>query len=50
NLSNETFIIKDGDRICQMIISKHEHISWNEVEFLTDTDRGTGGFGHTGKH
>ena len=48
NLSNEEFIVKDGERICQMIISKHETISWEEVEILEDTDRGSGGFGHTG--
>lgn len=49
NLSDKNFEIKDGERICQMIISKHETISWKEVEILTDTERGTGGFGHTGK-
>ncbi len=48
NLSNEKFIVKDGERICQMIISKHETISWDEVEVLDDTERGSGGFGHTG--
>ncbi len=48
NLSNEEFIVKDGERICQMIISKHETISWDEVEVLDDTERGSGGFGHTG--
>ena len=48
NLSNEEFIVKDGERICQMIISKHETISWEEVEILGDTTRGAGGFGHTG--
>lgn len=50
NLSSEDFIITDGERIAQMIISKHEHISWNEVNILNDTSRGTGGFGHTGKN
>lgn len=49
NLSNEEFVVKDGERICQMIISKHEHIKWNEVDFLAVTERGEGGFGHTGK-
>jgi len=48
NLSNDEFIVKDGERICQMVISKHETISWEEVEILGDTKRGTGGFGHTG--
>jgi len=50
NLSNEDFIITDGERIAQMIISKHEHISWNQVDLLTSTERGAGGFGHTGKN
>lgn len=49
NLSNENFIIKDGERICQMVIAKHETISWEEVEILEETKRGAGGFGHTGK-
>ena len=49
NLSDENFVIKDGERICQMIISKHERAEWINVEMLGETDRGTGGFGHTGK-
>ena len=49
NLSNEDYIIQDGERICQMIISKHESIDWNEVKELNITERGFGGFGHTGK-
>lgn len=49
NLSNEDFIVEDGERICQMVISKHETVSWTEVEELDETKRGTGGFGHTGK-
>jgi dUTP pyrophosphatase len=49
NLSSEDFVIKDGERICQMIISKFEQISWEIVEDLEVTDRGAGGFGHTGK-
>jgi len=49
NFSNAPFLINDGDRICQMVISKHETISWNECEILDDTARGVGGFGHTGK-
>jgi len=48
NLSNEDFIINDGERICQMIISKHETVEWEQVEILDDTERGAGGFGHTG--
>ncbi len=49
NLSSEEFVIKDGERICQMIISKHETVKWEEVEILEQTERGAGGFGHTGK-
>ena len=48
NLSNEPFEIKNGDRICQMIISKYEKAELIEVEELSDTQRGSGGFGHTG--
>ncbi len=49
NLSNETFIIEDGERIAQMVIAKHENVVWEEVEMLNDSERGAGGFGHTGK-
>jgi len=49
NLSQDDFVIKNGERICQMIISKHETASWVEVEVLEETVRGAGGFGHTGK-
>lgn len=49
NLSDQPFEIKDGERICQMVIAKHEQISWLEVETLDDSTRGDGGFGHTGK-
>ncbi len=48
NLSNEPFIINNGDRIAQMVINKIEHIGWYVVDVLDETDRGTGGFGHTG--
>ena len=48
NLSNEDFIIKHGERIAQMVIAAHEQAEWIEVDELTDTERGTGGFGHTG--
>jgi dUTP pyrophosphatase len=48
NLSNEDFIVHDGERIAQMIISKHEKAEWNLVDELIETERGTGGFGHTG--
>lgn len=50
NLSNEEFVVNDGERICQMVISKHETISWQNVDILQDSTRGEGGFGHTGKH
>jgi len=50
NLSTEDFEIKDGERICQMVISAHAQAEWIEVEELNDTDRGAGGFGHTGKN
>jgi dUTP pyrophosphatase len=49
NLSKDDFVIKDGERICQMIIARHERAEWIEVEELKETDRGAGGFGHTGK-
>ena len=48
NLSNEPFTIQNGDRIAQMIIAKYEKISWNQVEELSETERGTGGFGSSG--
>ncbi|MCK4287727.1 MAG: dUTP diphosphatase [Bacteroidales bacterium] len=48
NLSNEDFIINDGERIAQMIISAHEKADWVEVSELIETKRGAGGFGHTG--
>lgn len=50
NLSSEDFEINDGERICQMVIASHERAEWIETEILSETDRGTGGFGHTGKH
>lgn len=48
NLSNQEVRIEDGERICQMVISKHESIEWQEVEVLEESQRGQGGFGHTG--
>lgn len=48
NLSNEDFLINDGERIAQLVIAKHERIQWNEVEILSETQRGSGGFGSTG--
>ena len=49
NLSEQVFTIHDGDRIAQMIISKHERVDWEVSEELLSTERGAGGFGHTGK-
>ncbi len=49
NLSNEPFVIEDGERICQMVIAAHDQAEWIEAEELSETDRGAGGFGHTGK-
>jgi dUTP pyrophosphatase len=48
NLSDIPFKLEPGERIAQMIIARFEHISWNEVETLSETERGEGGFGHTG--
>lgn len=49
NLGQEDFIIHSGDRICQMVIAKHETASLVEVDVISETERGSGGFGHTGK-
>ncbi|MNK18516.1 Deoxyuridine 5'-triphosphate nucleotidohydrolase [compost metagenome] len=49
NLSDTDFVVNNGDRIAQMVIAKHETIAWNTVEELSDTARGAGGYGHTGK-
>ena len=48
NLSNEDFTIENGERIAQLVIAKHERADWNEVEVLSETARGAGGFGSTG--
>lgn len=48
NLSNEDFTVENGERIAQMVIAKHERAEWEEVETLSETDRGEGGFGSTG--
>jgi dUTP pyrophosphatase len=50
NLSNEDFTVENGERIAQMVIAKHERAEWEEVENLSETDRGKGGFGSTGTH
>jgi dUTP pyrophosphatase len=49
NLSNEPFVIQDGERIAQIIFARCEQVSWEQVDNLDDTERGAGGFGHTGK-
>jgi dUTP pyrophosphatase len=48
NLSNEDFTINNGERIAQLVIAKHERSEWEQVEILSNTDRGSGGFGSTG--
>ncbi len=48
NLSDEDYLVQDGERIAQMIISAHEKAEWDQVEELQQTERGAGGFGHTG--
>jgi dUTP pyrophosphatase len=48
NLSNEDFTVNDGERIAQLVIAKHERVSWEEVTVLNETERGSGGFGSTG--
>ncbi len=48
NLSNEPFVVNDGERIAQLVVAKHERIVWEETPELTETERGTGGFGSSG--
>lgn len=48
NVSNEDFVVQDGERIAQLVIAKHERVTWEEVEVLSETERGAGGFGSTG--
>lgn len=48
NLSDEPFTINDGDRIAQLVVARHETVRWQPVETLDETERGAGGFGHTG--
>ena len=48
NISNAAFTINDGERIAQLVIAKHEQATWIETQELLDTERGAGGFGHTG--
>lgn len=49
NFSTEDFEINAGDRIAQMVVAKHERVNWEQVEVLNETQRGEGGYGHTGK-
>ncbi|MCR5433770.1 MAG: dUTP diphosphatase [Bacteroidaceae bacterium] len=49
NLSEEPFVINDGERIAQMVIARHEQAEWELVDQLDETERGAGGFGHTGR-
>lgn len=48
NLSHEPFVINDGERIAQMVIARHEQAEWEDVDVLDETERGAGGFGHSG--
>jgi len=48
SLSNQPFVVKNGERVAQMVVAKHETVEWNEVSELEETERGAGGFGHTG--
>ncbi|MDE5812319.1 MAG: dUTP diphosphatase [Muribaculaceae bacterium] len=48
NQSNQPFTINDGERVCQMVIAAYERVKWNSVERIDSTERGDGGFGHTG--
>ena len=48
NLSDQDFVVEYGERIAQMVVAKHEKAEWEQVEVLTETERGEGGFGHTG--
>jgi dUTP pyrophosphatase len=48
NLSNDDFVINDGERIAQLVIAKHERAEWDSVQVLSETERGNGGFGSTG--
>ena len=50
NLSRDPFTIEPGERICQMVLARYEQVEWVEAEQLDDTDRGEGGFGHTGRN
>ena len=49
NLSSEPYTVTHGERIAQMVVARHETVVWDSVEILDETERGSGGFGHTGK-
>ena len=49
NLSNEYFVVNPGERIAQLVVARYEKVEWDEVEVLDDTERGSGGFGSTGR-
>ena len=49
NLSNEEFVVQDGERIAQLVVARHETIAWQPAEMLDETARGAGGYGSTGK-
>lgn len=49
NFSNEPFTVNDGERIAQLVVARHEVVEWTPVEMLDETERGEGGFGHTGR-
>lgn len=49
NLSNQAFTINDGERIAQLVVARHERVVWENTEVLSETERGEGGFGHTGR-
>lgn len=50
NISGDDFVVSDGERICQMVVTKHETVEWEQVDVLKESERGAGGFGHTGKN
>ena len=50
NLSDTPFVIEDGERIAQMVIARHEQAEWEETDVLDETERGEGGFGHSGRN
>ena len=48
NLSDKPFVVNNGERICQMVVARYDRVAWQQVETLDETERGAGGFGHTG--